>query len=253
MKILDKIFKRNYVNKIEVSRSKRGIFLVEVTTNSGKEYTGIIPMKYRKLFVSQVFNTGRTSILPYNVKFNKDAISILFNILGDFEHFTDSVKPFQLIHEECRYTVTLFENVLKFYTIEDDKLSSEISEFELETDLDSFVECLGTVLKESRDISNYPYIIKYCDFEGTRHTEFTKETGETIQGEEESERSEIWVSINSKDNISIYSISDYQAIPKEIIIDNLDTVAISKMIQGIRQYQDEINEEMKRGVVTKWV
>lgn len=238
MNLFKRIFKGNYVSKLWIQRMDAMNFKIYVILNNGRDDREIIEYNGRKRFILNLGHMEKKGTLTDSsyIKVTKKDAEKIINCIGErFKHYSDIINPLQ-IYSTDTLNIAIRENAIIFNKInQEDKTTYELEmEMNLTDIIQTFADCINFAYSNSispvlemeteQEMNEYSDNGELSDYEfGVSHIIVDKETMTF----------ELYhLSKNNREDICKISI-----------------VELSKILQKIREYYDDIVKEIELGTV----
>lgn len=247
------IFKRNHVKAVEIKRRNKGIFKFIYTLYSGKAFVELIDINERKSLVKLLASIDK----PYkygDIKIDKDIAKNILDILGsEFPHFVDAVIPVT-IYEDNDLKISISENTCIF---EKKIRNSENIEYveKFEFDGATELEAVLAVLVNNCYCANgsiEPLVIK-SDKINSKVSETVGNVEDIVSYDTEEEiifisdrKTKMIKMINRTNYIMNIGNSKKKDDEEDTIVFHLLANQVSKILQNLKIYNDEIRKEMNK-------
>lgn len=243
---LRKILFPKYVKDFKIERISEVLFEVTTTTLNGNTTKKIITPTDRFRFIYKLSNIAeinelgkyQSNIIDGN-KYTKEVALQAINAIGEYAHFVDSWKPVVLLEQDdcCIYLKN--DSIIFKRTTETDSTKDEYI-FELEG-LDEVIKAFGNAVS-SIYRPGEPEVLSSIEEEMV-FSEVSSIGDEVLNKNSVLEKVETRI-IPHKETKTITIVNSTRFTDIEFL--ETDVVSLSKILQKIRMYKDEINEELDR-------
>lgn len=240
-KLLKRIFKPNYASDIGIRRMDAENFQIMSFLNNGKESADIIPYHGRGKFILDLCSIEKRGYLTEfsDVKITKEDSQKILNVIAEsFPHYADMKKPRNIFEKED-LAIRLNECNLIF-----EKRNLETMhayELEMNMDLTNVIQLFADCINFAHSTAADPILYMETEQEMNEYSE----DGEL----DDYELGYSQIEVNKNDmTFKLIHSSKKDTNSEEICI--LSIVELSKILQQIRIYKDQIVDEINKGFIS---